>query len=172
MAYDPANPNGTPAGQSPYDALRKKAIDDGGNATSQGMDAITRRYAAMGNINSGAYTKAQEDVTRDANKTTQDSLANIGIAEQQQALPQAQFQEAKSEYGQNLAEQKSEFSQSNQNQTRALDLQQKQQQLDQATNDLNAGFAKYQQSHSGGLLGGGGFLGTGIGAGSKGGGLW
>ena len=53
--FNAANPFGTAGSQDPYQGMRNQATQNAGNAQSQNMDRISRRYAAMGNLNSGAY---------------------------------------------------------------------------------------------------------------------
>lgn len=188
MAYDPANPFGnktSTSGGDPYDYLRTKATQDAGNQQAQGLDALTRRYSAMGNLNSGAYTKAIEDNSRTAANSAQNAQGQIDVAEQQGALPyaqmaqqggqfqqqmqqqQSQLAQQESQYGRSLGEQQSEFSQEMPLKSRQLDLEASQQGLDQQANDINAQLGGYQAHHSGGLFGGGGTLGLGIGNGGK-----
>lgn len=193
MAYDPAKPYANkmdPQGSgSPYDYLRNKATQDAGNQQAQGLDAITRRYAAMGNLNSGAYTKAIEDNSRTAANASQNAQGQIDMAENAQALPYAQLAQQgsqfsqslsaqlseaektrgqqESQYGRTLGEQQSEFGQEMPLKQQQLDLEARQQNIDKEANNINERLGTYQAHHSGGLLGGGGFLGSGLGNGGK-----
>ena len=68
---------------SEFDTQRKKA-EQQINAQKQGQqDALKRRFAAMGNINSGAYVKANENV--DDAAAQQREQANEGINSAQNA---------------------------------------------------------------------------------------
>lgn len=173
MAFDAANPFGQ--GGDPYEGMRNKAVQNAGNAQSQNMDAITRRYAAMGNLNSGSYAQAQTDANRNAQQDSQDQISNINLAEQQGSLPYAQMKQQQGQFEAGQGQQASQFAQSlaqsGELGNRQLDIQQNQQAMDQATNALNYSLAGYQQTHSGGLLGGGGFLGMGMGGNGQSGGF-
>lgn len=161
--FNAANPFGGPAGADPYNALRNQATEQAGNDQAQGLDAIQRRFAAMGQLNSGANIKAQEELNRQSTDAKQNAIGNINVAEQQQALPYAQLQQQGQEFGssqdlaqQQLGEQSNEFGAN-------LQLGQNQQDLDTAANNINASLGAFQANHSGGLFGGGGILGFGIG---------
>ncbi len=182
MAYDPANPYANKQGtNSPFDYLRNKATADAGNQESQGLDALTRRYAAMGNLNSGSYTKAIQANSTATQERNQDAQGKIDVAENAQALPYAQLaaqkeqfgqqlgfegkklDQAASQFGQQQAQQESQFGRELPMKSRQLDLEASQQAMDQRANDINADMGKYQMQHSGGLFGGGGFIGSGLG---------
>lgn len=160
MAFDAANPFGQ--GGDPYQGLRNKAQQDAGNAQSQNLDAMTRRFAAMGNLNSGAYVQAQQNAGREASQQAQDQTTAINMGEQQAAIPYAQMKQQEDQFGRQLGQQKEQFEKELPMKQRQLDLEASQQGLDSAANATNAELAKYQEKHSGGLLGGGGFLGTGL----------
>lgn len=170
MAYDPAKPfeAQTGKGGSPYDAVRQKATKDAGNQEAQGLDAITRRFAAMGNLNSGSYVKAQEELSRQAQERNQDAQGKIDMAEVQGALPYAEMEQKESQFGRQLGQQESQFGRELPLKQRQLDLEASQQALDAHANDLNYELGQYQSQHSGGLFGGGGFLGIGGGGGGGG----
>lgn len=169
MAYDPANPYKDQQGSaSPYDYLRNKATQDAGNQQAQGLDSLTRRFASMGNLNSGAYTKAIEDNSRTAATNAQNAQGQVDLAENAQALPYAQMAQQGSQFGQSLAEQQaarnqqgSQFSQELPLKSRQLDLEASQQGMDEAANQFNERMGTYQANHSGGMFGQGGFLGMG-----------
>lgn len=186
MAYDPANP--TP-GQDPYDALRKKAVTDAGAAGQQGMDAITRRYAAMGNLNSGSYAQSLKDSGRQTQQDQETALGSINQQQVQDSLPfkqqeiqntfqggqnAAQLAQQQSQFTSGQAQQQGQFTQSQGQQAsqfgqtlplqqRQLDLEQSQQGLDEQANEINQELGDYQNKHSGGFLGGGGTFGAGAG---------
>lgn len=164
MAYNPADAAGL-NGRNPYDAARKNAVDTAQGAGQNSMDAITRRYAAMGNLNSGSYAKQVENVGRDTQQAQQDAVGKVDMGEIQNAMP---FQMQERQFGQQdkqLAQQESQFQRELPLKQRSLDLEASQQGLDAKANEINANLAGKQLERSGGLFGGGGFLGTGIGGG-------
>lgn len=196
MAYNAADPTGgASGGQDPYNYQRNLATQRAAGAKAQNTDALQRRFAANGMSNSGAAITAQTNSDRDVQQNLENTEGNIGMEEAKSAIPfqlldkQQEFQgqqahlsraqqesqfgrglsEQKSEFGEKLGEQKSEFSQEMPLKTRALDLQSSQQGLDATAMEFNENLAKYQQGHSGGLLGAGGLLGTGLGTGGGGG---
>lgn len=66
---------------SEFDLQRKKA-EQQVNAAKQGQqDALKRRFAAMGNINSGAYVKANENVDEAAGNQLNSANDNINAAQ-------------------------------------------------------------------------------------------
>ncbi len=171
MAYDPANPAGV--GNDPYAAQKNKAVQTAQAAGSNGMDAITRRYAAMGGLNSGSYAQATADNARKTQQDQEGAVGDINAQEVQNSLPfkqqeiQNQFQggQADKQLGfqqSQLAQQESQFGRTLPLQSRQLDLEASQQHLDHEANMINQELGQYQNAHSGGLFGGGGFLGLGI----------
>lgn len=174
--WDPAHPFGN-SGADPYEGIRNRAVQDAGNMQSQNIDAITRRYAAMGNLNSGSYVKALQEAGRQAAQQGQDQVANINLAEQQGALPYAQLEQERANQAQQerqfgaqyglsqaqLSEQSRQFGKELPLKAQQLDLEANQQHLDELANIMNRDLAEEQMSRSGGLLGGGGFLGLGVG---------
>lgn len=163
-SYDPGNPYKDKVGNgSPYDYLRNKATQEAGNSQAQAQDAITRRAAAMGNLNSGSYIKAQEELGRQAQDQAQNARGQIDVAEVQGALPYRQMEQQQSQFEKQLGQQESQFSREMPLKQRQLDLEERQQNLDAHANDLNYQLGQYQSQHSGGLFGGGGALGLGLG---------
>lgn len=138
-------------------------------------DAMQRRFAAMGNLNSGAYIKAAQVGDQQANESRANALAGIGIQEAntrtglQQQEAQKEFQSGESTKQFN-AGQSNQFQQwstglgvENASKVAQLDLSYKQAQQQEADDLYQANMNAYQAKHSGGLLGSGGILGTGIG---------
>lgn len=163
MAYDPGNPYKDKVGNgSPYDYLRNKATQEAGNSQAQAQDAITRRAAAMGNLNSGSYIKAQEELGRQAQDQAQNARGQIDVAEVQGAMPYKQMEQQQGQFEKQLGQQESQFAREMPLKQRQLDLEERQQNLDAHANDLNYQLGQYQSQHSGGLFGGGGALGLGI----------
>ena len=116
-------------------------------------------------------SQALTDANRNAQQDAQNQTSNINVAEQQGAVPYAQIQSQEKQqaaqlgqqagqFGQSLAEQQSEFGKNYQ-------LAQNQQAMDAQANQMNSELAAFQANHSGGLFGGGGFLGLGNGLGGQ-----
>lgn len=161
MAFDPANPfaSKTGGGGDPYEYMRQRATQDANNSQAGALDAMTRKMAAQGNLNSGSYIKGIEELNRQAQQQGQDARGKIDLAETQGALPYAQMGLQREQMGQ----QESQFAREMPLKSRQLDLEANQQALDAHANDINQALGEWQNSHSGGLLGGGGFLGLGMG---------
>lgn len=158
-------------------------FDQARNLTSQSLnsqkqgseDAMQRRFAAMGNLNSGSYIKAAQVGDQQANEARGNAMAGIGVQEAQ-TRRNLQQQESQKEFqsGENAktfnAGQRNQFQQfktglsaDSYGKISQLDLAYKQLQQQQADDAYQARMNEYQAKHSGGLLGAGGILGTGIG---------
>lgn len=138
------------------------------NDTSQ--DAIQRRFAAMGNLNSGAYTKAAQMQDNSSAQNVADADTNIGF-QQTQARNAMNQQEQNKSFQSNEALQNRQFqgdetnvanNMKNQEFQVGSDLSYKNAEQQAADTNYDAEMNAYQAKHSGGLLGSGGFLGTGI----------
>lgn len=68
---------------SQFDLARKKAQQQATVDLQSRKDALTRRFASLGNLDSGARIKQEENASNDVNSTLQN--ANEGINAQQQA---------------------------------------------------------------------------------------
>lgn len=154
------------------------------NAQAQGAnDAISRRFAAMGASGSGAAVKQTSQVFSDASdKSTdvgnqiQESLSvQIGDAQRAHMENEAnrEFQSGEALKGRNAGREQynaeSEFKDKvfrfdASSKLSALEMQETQMDRDAQDQAFNKEMANYQKQHSGGLLGGGGILGTGMGA--------
>lgn len=78
-----------------YDAIRSQTQRTL-NAQGQGaQDAIQRRFARMGNLNSGAYVKAAQLQDQTTAQTTADALNRIGFEESQARRGLQQAEDAK-----------------------------------------------------------------------------
>lgn len=187
MAYDPQNPF---SGASPYDAVRQRTAQNYDTSNQQGMEALQRRFAAMGNQNSGAAIKAQQLQDQQNQESKNGALGSINLEEAKtgigigEAQKQRDFEKSQQERGiaqQNLAlaAQQGQFDKeqiyknkvadmSNNTELKKIDLESSGQELERQAQAYNTDLSNWQKSHSGGLLGGGGFLGTGIGAGGGG----
>ena len=119
-----------------YDSQRKIATDAAQAAGAQGIDAITRRYAAMGNLNSGAYTQALADSSRNTQEATERAMSGIDSN-------QNQMNQQESQFNRSLGENESQFG-------RSLAMGQNQQILDQWANEVNAQTAAKQSGGGGG----------------------
>lgn len=165
----PTNP--FPQNPGAYQGMRNQAQQDAGNEQTQNLDAITRRFAAMGNMNSGAYVQAQQNAGRDAATQAQDQIGKINMQEQNVAdqglLQHNQLQEQNNEFMQGQGQQEAQFENELPLKSRQLDLEANQQGMDQAANAFNEQLAGFQANHSGGMFGQGGFLGLGNGAGGQ-----
>lgn len=174
--YSQANPfQNRAGGSSPFDYLRKQATDNAGNQEAQGLDALTRRFAAMGSLNSGANIKATEDNTRTATANAENAKGQIDMAENAQALPYAQMAQQNQQFGRSLGEtqaarqqQSNQFGQEIPLKQRQLDLESSQQDMDREANAFNERMGQFQANHSGGMFGQSGFLGLGLGTGGNG----
>lgn len=187
--YDPNNPTGS-AG-SPYDVLRSRARQQSDANRGQSLEALQRRYAAMGNLNSGSAIKQEQELNRQSGEDLENQLGNINLQEQEganqrnfqrsmmneQLSKQQEFQGKQNELArqfqgtQNEAERSLREKLANLENTarmRQLDLEFQNSDLERQAMYFNQDMQNWQKVHSGGLLGGGGFLGTGFGAGQIG----
>lgn len=149
------------------------------NVGLQQNDVMARKFASMGGGPSGAEVKdqqirdqnnlsQQEDAIAGVNAQESNTLANrdfqSGESEKQRAFSGSEAQKARdlssSQFGANLAYQK-------EMKLKELDMMQKQFDLDSQNTQFNKEMSNWTKDHTGGLLGAGGFLGTGIGAGGK-----
>jgi hypothetical protein len=72
----------TPRSPLPEFALQRKKVEQRINADTQGQqDALQRRFAAQGMLNSGAAIKQQGIVANQAQQTREDALAGVDAAE-------------------------------------------------------------------------------------------
>lgn len=147
------------------------------NAQKQGSDdAMQRRFAAMGNLNSGAYIKAAQVGDQQANESRGNAMAGIGMQEAQtrrglqQQEAQKEFQSGEqakmynAQAGNQFQQFKTGLSADSMGKVASLDLAYKGMQQQAADDAYQARMNEYQAKHSGGLFGAGGFLGVGVGA--------
>lgn len=86
-----------PQGPLPqFEALRQNLRDEAQSAGQQQSDALKRRFAAMGALNSGAAIKAEQQGNEAIQKQLNKELSNIGFQEAQQ-----QFQKEEAIAGRN-----------------------------------------------------------------------
>lgn len=166
-------------GRNQFDVARERAAQRSSADAQATTGAIQRRFASMGGLNSGASIKAQQIAQQQAQAQREDAIAGVDAAQQQYAE-----QLAESERGRAFQASQSGLDRGFQGEQNALaralqarqldmqgtqfdkqfDLQGRQFDFQKDESAFNRRLAKYQAGRSGGLLGGGGFLGTGIGA--------
>lgn len=181
MAYDVGA--GIPYGQgaSPYDVARNRANQRATASGQQGLEAIQRRYAAMGNLNSGAAIRTEQLQNQNNEAQKEDSLRSIDAQElsentgrnyqanQQELARGFQANEAQkardlqsNQFGQRMTFEQSQAKQAQENYLKDYELKKQQMSEDAQSNAFNKDLANYQKGHTGGFFGGGGFLGLGF----------
>jgi hypothetical protein len=171
-----------------FGTFRRRAEQQIGAGVQQANDALTRRFSAMGNLNSGAAVKQQqllEDQGRQEKETAMQDIDAKESAARRELQSQQDSQDMalqESVRGRNLQRDQSNAERQFQDKVFRFDQKSKLKQLDLSIDSLgfqqdqlqqqkdeaefNKRMERYKAGHTGGLLGGGGFLGTGIGAGS------
>jgi len=178
MAYNANDPTqGAAGGQDPFNYQRNIASQRASGQQQANFDALQRRFANNGGMNSGAAIQAEQNANRDVQQNLENTQGNIGFEQSRESIPfqlQSQNQafqgqqaelsreQQKEEFGKQLGQQESPFGQELPLRQRALDLEAKQQGLDEQAMNFNEGLAQWQQAHSGGLFGAGGFAGLGL----------
>jgi hypothetical protein len=144
---------------------QKAVVTQRANQTAQqGRDAMTRRFAALGGLNSGAAIKALERADNTANEQREAGLAEIDAREGQNQFAAEEADKVRAFQGNQAAIDRAMQQKAFDFQTGAqFNLQKDQLRLAQEESAFNRRMARHQMENSGGLLGGGGFLGTGIG---------
>lgn len=165
-----------------YDLARQQTTEALNAQEGSQRDAMNRKFAALGGGPGGASIKAGMQADQAAAENRASAMNQIGQQEAQTRLA-LQQQEAQKEfesgeqakmYNAQAATHNKEFnadllSKNNQfvfdanSKIAALDLGYKSAQQQAADDQFNAEMSAYQAKHSGGLLGAGGILGTGIG---------
>lgn len=160
-------------GQDAYDAARTRAAQKSDAQGADNMQALQRRYAAIGGLNSGAAIQAQTQLQKQGAQDSAQTQAGIDLSQTQEsneknfqndmAGNQRAFQGQQAELGRGLerekmAQQGSQFQASQGMEQQKLNQEQKAMNINQSMNE-------WQMKHSGGLLGGGGILGLGVGNG-------
>lgn len=164
-----------------FEALRNKAKSQNRAQADQNQSAIARRFASIGGLNSGAFIKQQQIADQASADRESQAMADIGFQEAQAArgLEEAErareFQSGEaakarefSQFDRDLQAQNFNFQQKlaefdNNAKLRALDLQMYNSKLGATESQFNKELAQYTSTKQGGLLGSGGFLGTGFG---------
>lgn len=86
-APKPAAPQPARAPTGPikeYDMMRQRAAQRADASAQQGREALQRRFAAMGGLNSGSAIKAQQLGSEAAARQKEDAIGGIDMAEQQE----------------------------------------------------------------------------------------
>lgn len=153
----------------------KQAVSNRANAAKQGnLEAMQRRFAASGNLNSGAAMKAQDVAAREADQQAADQLANVDLqaASELQRRKEGDLARKDAVAGRNLQRDMTNQSMAFQDKMSKFDAGSKLAQLDigfdqfalqRGESEFNKAQARHSARNSGGLFGGGGFLGLGIG---------
>lgn len=173
---------------NPFQAQREKAVQRADATAQASSDALKRRFASMGNMNSGAAVKSEQLARDQANQQKEEAIAGVNAAESQD-IAQKQEMQANRDFQSNEAKmgrdfqsteaqkartfQKGEsdmdrafqdkvFQFDSNSKLRQLDLADKQFALGKDESEFNKRVARRTLGQQGGLLGGGGFLGLGI----------
>lgn len=159
-------------GQDPYDSARNRAAIKSDAQSADNMEAIKRRYAAIGAQGSGAAISAQTMAERNSAQDKAQTQSGIDLAQTQEsneknfqsdmANNQRAFQGQQAQLGRDIETQK--MGQQNTQFGEQMTMEQKKLDQEERAMKINASMNEWSQKHSGGVLGGGGFLGTGIGA--------
>jgi hypothetical protein len=162
-----------------FEPIRQQALQQANAGTQNANDALQRRYAAMGGGNSGAFIKQQQQLLQNGEDKKQEVLNNVNAQEaqarralqQQESQKEFQSQEAskgrsltREQYNSDLDFKNSAFKFDQTSKLAQLELGFQQSERDSEDQRFNKELALYQARHSGGLLGAGGILGTGLGA--------
>lgn len=162
---------GAPAKLPQFDAMRARVQQRAQAEGNTQTNAMRRRLAATGTLNSGGGIRAVQQVQDAAARRTEDAVQGVEAqeAEQHTALDEAakgrNFQREQFNEQQKLA-QADTFAKfaGLESQIDAMDLQRLQLKLQQEESSFNQRLSRWQAGRTGGLFGGGGFLGTGIGS--------
>lgn len=84
---------------SQYDLMRQRAQQQGTAAKQEELEAVKRRAAAQGMVNSGAYEKQAQLVGDQAERRTQEAVQNVDFQETQQKEAR-EYQTSEREAGQ------------------------------------------------------------------------
>lgn len=167
--------------QNLYDKQRQEATQRIGVQAQQGGDALKRRFASLGGLNSGAAIKAQQLNDDNAMQAKESAVAGINATQAQdeanrdmrrEETQQAQsFQSGEAQKARDFTKAHNDMDRQFQEKVFAADQGSKLRQLDLADKTFafqkdQAGFENQiklsQDKKSGGLFGAGGFLGLGF----------
>jgi hypothetical protein len=125
-----------PAAPSPWDTMRQKAQAQASTANNEAQDALARRFASMGNLNSGAYIKQAGIQDQKSQEGLSQSLNDIG-AQEGQLKQQQEFQSGEAQkqrdFQKSIVDQSQEF----QNKVFNFDSKTKLRQLDMADKEFD-----------------------------------
>ena len=171
-----------------YDAIKNRLNQRTQATNNEANDAITRRYAALNAVGSGSYQKALEQQQQAYQSQQVQNEQEVGFAEAQ-ARRALQEQENQRQFGSEESYKQREFAASqgereatlgvdqfnadlafrqnmaafeSNSKLRALDLAGYQAEMGARDSAFNKDLAQYTAKNQGGLLGAGGFLGTGL----------
>lgn len=152
----------------------RQAMGSRANAAKQGnLEAMQRRFAATGSLNSGAAIKSQQVASEASDRAAADQMSGVDMQEaterqRRNELGAAQDMQREDAVNQrNFQREMTNASMAMQDKMSKFDAQSKLSQLDLQMNEseFNKAAERRKAGTTGGLLGGGGFLGLGIGAG-------
>ena len=154
-----------------YDALRARTESRIRGGQQEAGDAMARRFASIGSLNSGAAIKAQANQDQAFVREREEQLQEVDFQENQQAT--GRFDAAREQSNaRNLSREMSNADRAFQTEVFKFQAGSSLEQMDMAIDELeenlgNSSFnrqvARHDAKNSGGLFGGGGFLGLGIG---------
>jgi hypothetical protein len=166
---------------NPFEAARTRATQRATADLQQNQDALKRRFAALGGLNSGAAIKQQQLLQERSQQQREEAIQGIDAAEadrdlqQREAQTQREFTGAEAEKQRGFQREQAGidrgfqdrmFNFDKESKLKQMDLAFKQFKLQKDESEFNKRLERYKAGHSGGLFGGGGFLGLGIGAGT------
>lgn len=164
-----------------FESMRNRLNSQYSQAQGQAQDAIDRQFAAAGGgPGNGAQAKQTENLAAQTEKQKGEDIQGINAQEAQakralnetekqrayesgEAVKGRQFQAG--EFNAQSVMQNEQFKFSANSTIAGLDQGWREAQAEASNNEFNRQLAEFQAKHSGGLLGGGGFLGTGFGSG-------
>lgn len=154
-----------------YDVARQKINESANSEGQAGSEALARRFASIGGgANSGAFIK-QSELQNQSNETNRsNNLRDIAAQEAQTTRGLQQAEDTKAyQSGENAknfnsqqAFQDKVFRFDSSSKLGQLDLAYKSAEENAATDAYNAELNSYTAKHTGGILGSGGLLGTGL----------
>lgn len=99
MAFEPYKPpqqmQATTQPSNGFDAMRRRLEQRFTGQAQQGQDAIQRKLASLGNLNSGAAIKLQQQNQEQVGQQREDALAGIEAQEAQQNFQVAEAQKGR-----------------------------------------------------------------------------
>ncbi len=145
----PGMPDGDPMAKR-FSRLRERTSQELNAGTDKNMDALTRRFASMGSVGSGAHIKLQQQTMENADKLRADQMQGLDIAEAEESgnrQMERDMAQAQMDLSTNLAQADQDFkskvfSFEKGSKLHELDLAERQQQIDANTTDFNMQLAK------------------------------